>query len=288
MRRGREREMLKKKRKNVGTETSSDCKRCAILLNDYLKSVLSLYVVGLLRLSNVYFMNYIRIYCTSTSDFSFFFWIFEYAVGNTNQHVYNSVWTGGVKDNVCVYKKRAAIHAESHWRGVSCAMLWLFLFHLPPSLLTLKIKWYMMHGSLFDSHYFFYSHWTHLINHTIVLTELDSLHERPIRTFVHIVHSTRSGESVHWDWLLNDLRWPTQNTTRDKLDEREMNMNWLALHRIVPHFIALNCIWLIDRLIRKRIVTEKLPDAKFPLTHQKHHQRSLWICLTQKKERLKI
>lgn len=65
--------------KNAGTQidmnesnrgkSSSDCKRCAILLNDYLKSVRCLYVccsVCCVCRMCVYFMNYVRIYCTST------------------------------------------------------------------------------------------------------------------------------------------------------------------------------------------------------------------------------
>lgn len=68
----------KRETKESLAETLNDCRRCAILLNDYLKTV-SMFVVCFfffcVRLWNVYFMNYIKIYCISTCFSPFLFCI---------------------------------------------------------------------------------------------------------------------------------------------------------------------------------------------------------------------
>lgn len=131
-----------------------------------------------------------------------------------------------------------------------------------------------MHGSLFDGHYFFYSHWTHLINHKIVTHRMhDSLHERPIRTFtrsficVRLVAVNRSAG----DCLLNDLRWPTlayQIYHTRQTRWKGVTSNWLALHcnRIGLHLID----WSFES--NRKFIQRKASRPRhieFPSTHQK-------------------
>lgn len=172
-------------------------------------SALSLCVLfGLLRLSNVcvcvYFMNYIRIYCTSTW---FLFILSLLSMQSVTRTAGVHERRGETKDNVYTLemckKELLAMCGVAFARGGLCCC---YFVSLP--LLTPKIKWYMMHGSLFDGHYFFYSHWTHLINHKIVTNRTwfaswkANSHVRSfVRSYV-CIHAIGCGESVHWGLLV--------------------------------------------------------------------------------------